>query len=119
MLLRIKAMHQEVKGPNAGLERVILTGGLSQAPLVRAVLSCGLERLLPQATVWLNHRPGPLAVKTDALGALYNALAAATKSTVPQVIEEQSKLKKCRPSMSDRNDQIDALLTSDKHWSLK
>ena len=118
ILLRIKAMQQEVKGPNADLKRVILTGGLSQAPLVRTVLSSGLECLLPQSTIWLNHRPGPLAVKTDALGALYNALAASTKCAVPQIIEKQSKLKKCRATMADRSNQIDALLTSDKEWSL-
>ena len=118
MLLRVQAMHQEVKRPSADLKRVILTGGLSQAPLVRAVLSCGVQQLLPQATLWLNQRPGPLAVKTDALGALYNALAAATKSTVPEVIEKQSKLKKCRPTMADQTNQINALLTSDKTWSL-
>ena len=117
MLLKVATMQREVKPPAPRLKRIILTGGLVQAPLVRELLHAGLSILAPTATVWLNHRPGPLAVKTDALGAMYNALAAATECSVPEVIESQSKLKKCRPAPVDRRREIESRLASQNEWA--
>ena len=67
--------------------RVVLTGGLSRAPLIRAVLQAGVRAILGDgATTLQNARGGDLAFKTDALGALINADAAATGQPVNRTI---------------------------------
>ena len=81
MLDRVRAMLPSAAEP---IRSFVLTGGLSRSPLINGVLYAGLRmlaehdgRVAAGARVLLNDRSGPLAYKTDALGALVNARIAA------------------------------------------
>lgn len=81
MLDRVRAMLPSAAVP---IRSFVLTGGLSRSPLINGVLYAGLRMLAERdgrvaagARILVNDRPGPLAYKTDALGALVNARIAA------------------------------------------
>ena len=81
MLDRVRAMLPSAAEP---IRSFVLTGGLSRSPLINGVVYAGLRMLAERdgrvaagARVLLNDRSGPLAYKTDALGALVNARIAA------------------------------------------
>ena len=95
-MLRLSGqMLREVRRPAVEPRRFVLTGGLVQAPLIRATLATGLRLMRPHAEVMLSNRTGALAYKTDALGARYNAMAAAERKPVQEVIAAHRKLKRC------------------------
>lgn len=81
MLDRVRAMLPSAAEP---IRSFVLTGGLSRSPLIGGVLYAGLRmlaerdgRVAADARILRNDRSGPLAYKTDALGALVNARIAA------------------------------------------
>lgn len=95
MLDRVRAMLPAAAEP---IRAFVLTGGLSRAPLIRDVLRTGLRllaesdrRVAADARILLNDRSGPLAYKTDALGALVNARIAAGRSPREVIAADRSR----------------------------
>jgi sugar (pentulose or hexulose) kinase len=97
LLQRTKTMLQEVKEKERSVDRFVLTGGLIRAPLVRQVLYTGLQKLVPNARIFLNNRRGPLAHKSDALGAVFNAMMAEHCTDVATIVSRYCDLKPCAP----------------------
>ncbi len=113
MLARVRAMLREVKGRGEPVRRFILTGGLAQAPLIEQALVLGLDAMAPGASIEQSRRRGPLAFKTDALGALYNARMSDTRETLAGIAARESKTKRCRMPDTRRASAIRAALGID------
>jgi hypothetical protein len=75
-LVNARTMLAEVRNAEEPIATFVLTGGLIRCPLMRFTLLVGLRMLAPQATVLVNDRQGELSYKTDALGAIFNAMLA-------------------------------------------
>ena len=95
----------------------VLTGGLSRAPLIRDVLRTGLRlladndrRVAADARILLNDRSGPLAYKTDALGALVNARIAATGRSPREVIAADRSRRPCDAPAPERERRLRRLV---------
>lgn len=56
------------------IQRFVITGGLSRSPFIQSVLETGLRGLIPNCTVQVSSRQGPLANKAAVLGALFTAM---------------------------------------------
>lgn len=93
LLKLTKTMLREVPGGEP-ITRFVLTGGLAQAPLVREVLYTGLRALVSDAAIQQSSRRGPLAFKTDALGALFNAQMAAGLD-LPSIVGQSVQRRDC------------------------
>lgn len=93
LLKLTKAMLREVRSDDS-MDRFVLTGGLAQAQLVRDVLYVGLRTMAPDAAIQLSSRRGPLAFKTDALGALFNAQIGAGMK-LPEIVAKAVQRKDC------------------------
>ena len=114
MLDRVRAMLAAASEP---IRTFVLTGGLSRATLVREVLYTGLRQLAERdprvaadARVLLNDRSGPLAYKTDALGALLNARIAASGQSPRVVIAADRRWRPCPVPPPDRMRRLQHLL---------
>jgi len=112
MLARVQTMVREVKKPPLPVKRYILTGGLGKAPLIQYVLYRGLQHISPNAEVLLNDRKGALAHKTDALGAIYNAIMARSGKDLATVIESDSRLKIYKRMRSPDIEHLDRFIDS-------
>ena len=106
MLDRVRAMLPSAAEP---IRSFVLTGGLSRSPLIRGVLHTGLRtlaerggRVAADARILRNDRPGPLACKTDALGALINARIAAGGRDARTVIAADRRWRPCDAPHLDR-----------------
>jgi sugar (pentulose or hexulose) kinase len=97
LLDRVRVMLREVRRPPVPISRFVLTGGLTRAPLVRHAMRRGLDRLAPGASVMLNDRRGALAHKTDALGAVYNAMMADSGEELTAIVARHGRLRECPP----------------------
>jgi len=74
LLLRVRTMIDQTRVAEvADPSVVVLTGGLSQSEFFQQVFHEGISLVLPQASVRLSGRRGPLRYKTSAYGALINA----------------------------------------------
>jgi hypothetical protein len=94
-LLNVKRMLKEIPGEET-VDSFVLTGGLIRCPLLRFALREGLAMLAPISTVAVNDRGGPLAYKTDALGAIFNAMMAERgQSDLRSVVKDQCPRKGC------------------------
>jgi hypothetical protein len=72
LLGHVKRILAEI--PDAShVERVVLTGGLSQSPFFQQVFLAGIDVLAPGRQAAISGRTGPLRYKTSAYGALLNA----------------------------------------------
>ena len=116
MLDRVRTMLGATAEP---IRTFVLTGGLSRAPLIREALYAGLrmlaetdDRVAEDARILLNDRSGPLAYKTDALGALVNARVAAGGKGARQVIAADRSWRPCEAPPADRGRLLRRLLQS-------
>lgn len=114
MLDRVRAMLPAAAEP---IRAFVLTGGLSRAPLIREVLRTGLRlladsdrRVAADARILLNDRSGPLAYKTDALGALVNARIAATGRSPREVIAADRSRRPCDAPAPERERRLRRLV---------
>ena len=114
MLDRVRAMLAAASEP---IRTFVLTGGLSRTTLVREVLYTGLRQLAERdprvaadARVLLNDRSGPLAYKTDALGALLNARIAASGQSPRVMIAADRRWRPCPVPPPDRMRRLQHLL---------
>jgi sugar (pentulose or hexulose) kinase len=75
LLLLTKKMLAEA--PAAGsVDRLVLTGGLSQSRFFQQAFACGVELFAPGARAEISARKGPLRFQTAAYGGLINAMRA-------------------------------------------
>jgi len=81
-----------------------------RARLLRDVLHTGLHRLARRAEILVNDRPGALAHKSDALGAICNAMIAAGGAGVAAVIGSHSSLTPCAGPRQPSRGSLDALI---------
>ncbi|MDD4902187.1 MAG: FGGY family carbohydrate kinase [Patescibacteria group bacterium] len=88
LLLLVKKMLVEVVDPEATINKVVLTGGLSQSSFFREVIAIGLEILQPGLRLFLSDHKGPLAYKAAALGAMINAIIGDSDGNAPDIIGE-------------------------------
>lgn len=114
MLDRVRAMLPSAAEP---IRAFVLTGGLSRAPLIRDVLRTGLRliaesdrRVAADARILLNDRSGPLAYKTDALGALVNARIAAAGRSPREVIAADRSRRPCDAPEPERERRLRRLI---------
>ena len=110
LLLLVKSMLVEVADNPARIERVALTGGLSQAPLFRGVLHSGLRMLIPEASLNVSARSGGLAFQTATFGALINASLHGDISKLGAVAQDLCKTVEAEPLSQDKADAIAAKL---------
>jgi sugar (pentulose or hexulose) kinase len=86
LLLLVKKMLAEVVDSETGINKVVLTGGLSQSAFFSETISCGLELLQPGLKLFRSDHNGPLAYKAAALGALINAIAGESGGNISDTI---------------------------------
>ena len=110
----LRLTNEMLNAATEPIEQFVLTGGLSQAPLIRSVLHTGLlmlsqihGRVSPHVQVMQNDRDGDLAFKTDAIGALFNAMMAERGQLAAAFITAERKWKKCE----EPDDMLKARLT--------
>ena len=109
LLKRAKHLSAAANGATP-IDTFILTGGLVRARLLRDVLHTGLHRLARRAEILVNDRPGALAHKSDALGAICNAMIAAGGAGVAAVIGAHSRLTPCAGPRQRSRGSLDALI---------
>ncbi len=114
MLDRARAMLPSAAEP---IRSFVLTGGLSRSPLIRGVLHTGLRmlaerdgRVAANARILLNDRSGPLAYKTDPLGALVNARIAGGGRSAREVIAADRSRRPCDAPEPERERRLRRLV---------
>lgn len=110
----LRLTNQMLDATIAPIQQFVLTGGLSQAPLIRSVLHKGLfmlanmhSKVATHVQVMQNDRHGNLAFKTDALGALFNAMMVDRGQLAADFIAAHRKWSSCE----EPNDRLKARLT--------
>jgi sugar (pentulose or hexulose) kinase len=96
LLLLARSMDRDVRGAPP-IRRFLLTGGLSQAPLVQHVFEAGIRLITAgrEVDVQVSDRTGELAFQTAAYGALVNAMLPDRGGKLAAVAGELCKFRPC------------------------
>jgi sugar (pentulose or hexulose) kinase len=111
LLLLTRSMDRDVRGAPP-IRRFLLTGGLSQAPLVQHVFEAGVRCISPgrDVEVQVSDRSGPLAFQTAAYGALINAMLPDHGGNLAAVAGELCKFRPCPAAGPGLREKLSALL---------
>lgn len=100
LLLLVRAMLAEAPSAPA-VKRFVLTGGLSQAPLMQQAFHAGIQILSPGGQALVSALDDKLSFQTAAYGALLNALLPQRQGDLVGIVRDLCPLKPC-PAPPDR-----------------
>ncbi|MEX2188007.1 MAG: FGGY family carbohydrate kinase [Pirellulales bacterium] len=110
LLALAKAMLGEADGAPP-VKRFVLTGGMSQSPLIQQAFTAGVGVLAPSAKVLVGAQSDELSYQTGAYGALINASLPERGGDLASVCRELCPLKPCAKD-AEHHAALQSLLTS-------
>jgi sugar (pentulose or hexulose) kinase len=111
LLRHAQAMLAEADGAPP-VRRFVLTGGLSESPMMQEVFHAGVQVLVPGAEVLVAAQGDELSHQTAAYGALINALLPQRGGDLAAICRELCPLTACGRADARRHEQFGQLIRS-------